>query len=47
MDPIRGLSKEKLEKIQSDEGEYLEFFTSIKPDLVDVSTSRLGVCVCV
>lgn len=33
---LRSLSKEELESIESDEGKFLEFFTEIKPDLVDV-----------
>lgn len=36
MDKIRGLSKDELDGVLSDEGKFLEFFTSIKPDLVDV-----------
>ena len=43
MDRIRSLSKEELESIQSDEGAFLEFFTKIKPDLVDVRAMS-GIC---
>lgn len=43
---LRSLSKEELESIESDEGKFLEFFTEIKPDLVDVRAASCA-CVCV
>lgn len=47
MDRIRSLSKEELASIQSDEGAFLEFFTKIKPDLVDVRAMSCRCCMCV
>lgn len=44
IDKLTNLSKEELESIHSDEAKFLEFFTKIKPDLVDV---RAAPCACV
>ena len=47
IDKLRSLSKEELESIESDEGKFLEFFTKIKPDLVDVRAALVRVYMCV